>query len=133
VETVGNFDQHHPDVLGHGHEHLAQGFHLGLLFGGEVGSGQLGDTFHQFSYGGTEELLDLLVVEYAVSEVVDMGDSFYLLVRMDYDEVELERQADDLLASYQWALVEEISMSKKEELKIELNEYGKTLDLLTIE
>ena len=68
-----------------------------------------------------------------VSEVVDTADGFYLLVRMDYDEVELERQADDLLSSYQWALAEEISMSKKEELKIELNEYGKTLDLLTIE
>ena len=67
-----------------------------------------------------------------VSEVVDTGDSFYLLVRMEYDEVELERQADDLLSSYQWAIAEEISMAKKEELKIELNEYGKTLDLLTL-
>jgi len=67
-----------------------------------------------------------------VSEVIDTGDSFYLLVRMDYEETELERQAPDLLSSYQWAIAEEISMSKKEELKIELNEYGKTIDLLAI-
>ncbi len=83
-----------------------------------------------------EELENAAFALYAsgdVSEVVDTVDGFYVLVRMEYDEVELERQADDLLSSYQWAIAEKISMSKKEEISIELNEYGKTLDLLTIE
>ena len=61
VKPVGNFDEHHPDVLGHGHEHFPQILHLLLLGGGEIGPGQLGDTLHQLRYRGTEDLLDFLV------------------------------------------------------------------------
>ena len=61
MKPVGNLNQHHPDVLGHGHEHLAQILHLGLLGAGEIGPGQLGDTLHQLRDGLPEEPLDFLV------------------------------------------------------------------------
>ena len=68
-----------------------------------------------------------------VSEVVDTADGFYVLVRMEYTDTDLESKVQDLLSSYQWAIAEKISMAKKDEISIELNEYGKTIDLLAIE
>lgn len=70
-----------------------------------------------------------------VSEVIDTGDGYYVMVRLDYSEATLLIQAAELLTSYQWARVEAIVEEHKTEtqLKIELNEYGKSLDLLTIE
>ena len=50
VQTVGQFDHHHADVLCHGDEHLPQILHLLLLLGGIAGVfhlGQLGDAVHQ--------------------------------------------------------------------------------------
>lgn len=70
-----------------------------------------------------------------VSEVIDTGDGYYVMVRMDYGEATLLIKAAELLNSYQWARVEAIveEHQTKLGLKIELNEYGKSLDLLAIE
>ena len=70
MKPVGNLDEHHPDVLAHGHEHLPQIFHLGLLRGGEIRPGQLGDALHQFGNGGAEELLNFLVGSVGVFNAV---------------------------------------------------------------
>ena len=61
VQPVADFDEDHPDVLGHGHEHLAQVLHLLLFLGGVLHPGQLGDPLHQIGHRGAEELGDLLV------------------------------------------------------------------------
>ena len=61
VQPVSNLDQHHPDVLAHGHEHLAQIFHLSFLGGGEIGSCQFGNALHQLRHGGSEQLFNLIV------------------------------------------------------------------------
>ena len=61
VQTVSDLDQHHTDILGHGHEHLAQILHLCLLRGGEIGTGQLGNTFHQLGNRSTELLFNIIV------------------------------------------------------------------------
>ena len=58
VEPVGNFNEHNTNVLAHSHKHLPQILHLGLLGGGEIGTSQLGDAFHQFRHRGAEELGD---------------------------------------------------------------------------
>ena len=47
VQAVGQLDEHHADVLGHGQEHLAQRLRLGLLAGSEVQLAQLGHAVHQ--------------------------------------------------------------------------------------
>ena len=61
VQAVGQLDQHHADVLGHGQEHLAQGLRLGLLPGGEVQLTQLGHAVHQQLDLLTELLADGLL------------------------------------------------------------------------
>ena len=47
VQPVGQLDEHHADVLGHGQEHLAQRLGLRLLPRGEVELAQLGHAVHQ--------------------------------------------------------------------------------------
>ena len=74
VQPVGDLDQHHPDVLGHGHEHFTQIFHLRLLGGGEIGLGQLGDTLDQLGHGLAEDLFNVGVGGIRVlNAVVEQG------------------------------------------------------------
>jgi hypothetical protein len=61
MEPVGNLDKDDSDVLGHGHKHLAQVFHLLVFLGRVYDSGQLGYAFDNISYGLSEQLRNLLV------------------------------------------------------------------------
>ena len=73
-----------------------------------------------------------------VSQVVEVEDGYYVLVRMEesYGEsgenLTLMSKVTSLLTSYQWAKVEAYVDTYKENLKIEWNEYGKSIDLLAI-
>ncbi len=69
----------------------------------------------------------------SVSQAVDTGDGYYLFQRLPYEEAQLTSRTDDLLYSYQWAHVEKIVEAQKETLTIEWNDYGKSIDLLTIQ
>ena len=68
----------------------------------------------------------------AVSEVIDTGDGYYVMVRQDYGEADLLAKAPELLTSYQWAKAESVAEEMKKDLTIEKNEYGKSIDLLEI-
>lgn len=68
-----------------------------------------------------------------VSEVVETEDGFYILVRMEDSEQILLTKSTALLKSYQWAKVEQLIEGFRDEISVELNDYGKTLDILTIE
>ena len=68
-----------------------------------------------------------------VSEVVDTENGFYIFVRMEDSEQILLTKSTALLKSYQWAKVEELIQGFRPDLKLELNDYGKTIDILTIE
>ena len=68
-----------------------------------------------------------------ISDVVETEDGYYVLVRMEYSEETLNSQQSDLLTSYQWARLEAMADENRNKIAIELNEYGKELDLLTIE
>ena len=61
VEPVGDFDEDHPDIFAHGHEHLPEVLHLLLLLGGIVDTGQLADALHQIRHRGREEPGDVLM------------------------------------------------------------------------
>ena len=63
VETVGDLDEDHADVLGHGQKHLAQVLHLLVFLAGVLDAGQLGDAFHDVGDGRTELPGDILVGE----------------------------------------------------------------------
>lgn len=68
-----------------------------------------------------------------VSEVVQTPDGFYVLVRMPESEQVFVSKIPSLLKSYQWAKLEAMVEAKKETLNVELNEYGKTIDLVTMQ
>ncbi len=67
-----------------------------------------------------------------VSDVVETPDGFYVLVRMQDSEATLVSKVPSLLKSYQWAKLEGMVDEKKATLSVELNEYGKSIDLLAI-
>ncbi len=68
----------------------------------------------------------------SVSDVVEVEDGFYVLVRVAETETSLLSAVPNLLSSYQWAKTEQLVNEKKATLTIELNEYGKSIDLLAI-
>lgn len=67
-----------------------------------------------------------------VSEVVDTGDAYYILVRVQDSTAKLLTESENLFSSWQWAKVEDYVNGCKANLKIELNEFGKSIDLLEI-
>lgn len=67
-----------------------------------------------------------------VSDIVETPDGFYVLVRMQDSEATLVSKVPSLLKSYQWAKLEGMVDEKKATLSVELNEYGKSIDLLAI-
>lgn len=71
-----------------------------------------------------------------VSEVVETAEGFYVFVRIaerfgeDGRNLSAIAKADALLTSYQWARVEAYVQAAKEQVVIEWNDYGKSLDLV---
>ena len=70
VQPVGDLDEDDPDVLAHGHEHLAEILHLLLFGGGVVDPGQLGDALHQLGHGAAKELYQLIEAGVGVLQAV---------------------------------------------------------------
>ncbi len=68
----------------------------------------------------------------AVSEVVEVEGGFYILVRQEDSEVILKQKSAALLNSYQWAKVEEEVKKYRPTIQIELNDFGKGIDLVTM-
>jgi hypothetical protein len=74
-----------------------------------------------------------------VSQVVEVEDGYYVLVRMEEsfgengEKLSLMPKVTSLLTSYQWAKVEAYVDTYRADLKIEWNEYGKSIDLLAIQ
>ena len=74
-----------------------------------------------------------------VSQVVETENGYYVMVRMEEsfgengENLSLLTKVTSLLDSYQWAKVEAYVDTYKKDLQIEWNEYGKSIDILTIE
>lgn len=51
VQPVGQLDQNHPDIPGHGHGHFLEVFRLGFGLGLEIHLGQFADPVDQFGHG----------------------------------------------------------------------------------
>lgn len=85
----------------------------------------------------SEEVLEdaalSLTITGQVSPVVEAENGFYVLVRMKETTEDLMLRLSDLHYSYQWAKVEETVQSFRDSVKIELNDFGKSIDLLKIE
>ena len=74
-----------------------------------------------------------LTITGQVSPVGEAENGFYVLVRMKETTEDLMLRLSDLHYSYQWAKVEETVQSFRDSVKIELNDFGKSIDLLKIE
>ncbi len=70
VRAVGDLDEDDADVLGHGHEHLAQVLHLLVFLAGVLHARQLGDALHDVRDGGAEFLGDIVMREGSVLDHV---------------------------------------------------------------
>ncbi len=62
MQAIGELDQQHANILGHGEKELAQVFRLGGFLGDEVEPADLGQPFDQRADLLAEQVLDLLVV-----------------------------------------------------------------------
>ncbi len=84
VQPVGELDQDHPDVLGRGEDHLAEGLGLDVVPAHVLVAGQLGDPVDQLGDLGAEALLESVAGgEGVLEDVVEQPDG-------DADLVELE-------------------------------------------
>ena len=86
VQTVGNLDENDADVLGHGHEHLAQVLHLFVLFAGVLHTGQLRDALDDVRNRRAELAGDVGVGEVRVlNHVVQQRRDYRVLVKPHVD------------------------------------------------
>ena len=60
VQTVRQFYDNHPDILGHGQEHLTVIFNLPFFFGNILNFSQLGHAVYQHGYFRAKHFLELL-------------------------------------------------------------------------
>ena len=92
-----------------------------------------------------DELVDAaLLLEEAddVSEIVEIEGALYVFVRIAEVASEdangkfqstLSLQLTNLLSTYQWAIVGDAVEAAKEDVQFELNEYGKSIDLVAMQ
>ena len=94
-----------------------------------------GDGYY-FTYGEMEKAYEeaaFALEENGVSEVVETVDGFYVIMRLAPDEKYVMLHAQTLLSYYQSAAMGAYIETFDDECKAELNEYGKSLDLLNLE
>ena len=72
--AVGELDQDDPDVLGHGHHHLAEVLGLGFLAIAELQLVELGDAGYQLGDGVAEQLGEIVLGDRGIfDDVVQHG------------------------------------------------------------
>ncbi|MNC14120.1 hypothetical protein D3C75_618860 [compost metagenome] len=87
VQAVGELDQDHADVAGHGHGHLLEVFRLRLGLGLEVHLGQLADPVDQFGDGLAELRAEGILGDAGVlDDVVQHGGHQALMVHVHVGE-----------------------------------------------
>jgi foldase protein PrsA len=67
-----------------------------------------------------------------ISDIVQTEDGFYILQRQALDQDYLVANLVELMQRYQYASVESLVRDLQKELTVELNDFGKSLDLLAI-
>ena len=93
-------------------------------------------TPYYFTRGEYDEAYEqaafsLEVGEY--SDIVQTEDGFYILERQPLEQDYLVANITELMQRYQYACVETLIRELQSELSVELNDFGKSLDLLAIE
>ena len=126
MKAVADLDEDHPDVLGHGHEHLAQVLHLLLFLGDILHPGQLGNALHQRGHRRAELFGDLVVGGVGVLDaVVEQGrdDAVHIQPQVGHNVGHGQRVDDiGLAALAQLAVVLGVGIGKggKQPLSIQI-------------
>jgi len=117
-------------------QQLAEGKDIGEVINSRVNE-DLSNTAPYFMVRGVyAEALETEAVALQnagdVSEVVEVENGFYIMERMEDDPKELLTKTPTLLKSYQWAELEKKIEGYRDSVCVERNEYGKSLDLVTL-
>ena len=87
VQAVGELDQNHADVAGHGHGHLLEILGLRLGLGFEVHLGQFADPVDQFGHGFAELRVERFLGDAGVFDhVVQHGGHQALMIHVHVGE-----------------------------------------------
>lgn len=86
--------------------------------------GQMGEEFESAAFA-----LDL----YGTSEVVELEDGYYVVMRLPLEEDEVKKSAAELLGHYQYGALKKCEDAKEAEISFIGNEYFEGLSLIDIE
>lgn len=106
--------------------------HIGSAVNKDLTITESGYYFTHNEMGEVYEEAAFSLLEYQTSDVVEYGDGYYVIMRMPIEELYVLMNGEKLLQYYQSAKLGEYEDNIKENLTVELNEYGKSLDLLDL-
>ena len=86
-----------------------------------------------YEMGEAYEAAAFALDEYETSGVVEYGGGYYVIMRMPIRELDVLMNGEQLLQYYQSAKMGEYQDKIKENMTVELNEYGKSLDLVHLQ
>jgi hypothetical protein len=84
---------------------------------------EMGEEYENAAFG---------LSDYQVSDVVEYSGAYYVIMRLPIEELYVLRHGEELLQYYQSAQLGAYEDNVMENLTLELNEYGLSLDLTTI-
>lgn len=107
--------------------------HIGSVVNKDLTITEAGYYFTHNEMGKAYEDAAFALDVYETSDVVEYGDGYYVLMRMPIEELYVLMYGDQLLQYYQSAQMGAYEDGIKENMIVELNEYGKSLDLLNLD
>lgn len=107
--------------------------HIGSAVNKDLTITEAGYYFTYNEMGEAYESAAFALDEYEASDVVEYGGGYYVIMRMPIEELYVLMYGEKLLQYYQSAKMGEYQDGIKENMTVELNEYGKSLDLLNLD
>ena len=107
--------------------------HIGSAVNKDLTITQNGYYFTYNEMGEEYEAAAFALGEYQASDVVEYGGGYYVIMRMPIEELYVLMYGEQLLQYYQSAKMGEYQDGIKENMTVELNEYGKSLDLTNLD
>ena len=107
--------------------------HIGSAVNKDLTITEMGYYFTYNEMGEEYEAAAFALDEYETSGVVEYGGGYYVIMRMPIEQLHVLMYGEQLLQYYQSAKMGEYQDGIKENMTVELNEYGKSLDLLHLD
>ncbi|MBQ2806180.1 MAG: SurA N-terminal domain-containing protein [Clostridia bacterium] len=107
--------------------------HIGSAVNKDLSITEAGYYFTHNEMGEEYEAAAFALSEYETSGVVEYGGGYYVIMRMPIEELYVLMYGEQLLQYYQSAQIGLYEDGIKENMKVELNEYGLSLDLVNLD